>query len=322
MKMAILGAGNIARKMATTICGLDEVELYAVGARDLERAQAFADEFSATKAYGSYEELVADDNIDLIYVATLNYLHYEHVKLCLDNNRNVLCEKPFMMNTKQAKSILELAKSKNLFIAEAIWTRYLPMRETINEVLDSGIIGEISTITANLGYTRHYSQRLLDPAIGGGAVLDLGVYVINFASMILGTKVKNIMATACLTEKGVDCRNAIVLTYEDGKMATLTTTFLATTDRTGVIHGKEGFIKLSNINNYESLEVYNKEYELVKRIEAPAQITGFEYQVLAAKKAIEQGKTECEEMPHEEILRIMEVMDEVRAQCGVVFPCD
>lgn len=322
MKLAILGAGNIARKMALTVSQMDDVELYAIGARELDRAKTLAEEFDAKKAYGSYEELVADDNIDLIYVATLNYKHHEHVMLCLENNKNVICEKPFMMNAKEARIALDFARTKNLFITEAIWTRYLPMRNTINEVIASGIIGEISTVTANLGYTRHYSTRLQAPEIGGGALLDLGVYVINFASMILGTKIKNIMSTAWLTEKGVDSRNAIVLTYEDGKMATLCTTFLATTDRTGVIHGSKGYIKLQNINNYEKLEVFNENYELIKTIDPPKQITGFEYQILASKKAIEQGRIECEEMPHNEIIRIMEVMDEIRKNCGIIFPCD
>lgn len=322
MKMAILGAGNIARKMAMTIKELDEVECYAVGARDFDKAQAFAKEHGFTKAYGSYEELVQDENIDLIYIATLNNFHYDHAKLCLNNNKNVICEKPFMVNTKQAKEILELAKSKNLFVTEAIWTRYMPMRSTIDEIIKSGLIGEISTITANLGYTRHYSTRLLTTDVGGGALLDLGVYTLHFASMILGNDIEKITSTATLTENGVDSRNSITLTYADGKMASLCTTFLATTDRSGLIHGSKGFIKIANINNYQGLEVYNEQYELVKKVDAPKQITGFEYQVLACKKAIEQGKIECSEIPHAEIIKIMEIMDQVRLDCGIKMPCD
>lgn len=322
MNMAILGAGGIARKMAATIHSLEGVVSYAVGARSYDKAKDFADEFGFENAYASYEELAADPDIDLIYIATPHSHHYEHAKLCLNNGKNVLCEKAFTVNARQAREVIELAKNKGLFITEAIWTRYMPMREIINEVVASGIIGEVTSISANLGYTIDHVPRIQEPGLAGGALLDLSVYVINFASMILGNNMKEINATAVMTEKGVDSQDAIVITYPDGKLAVLYTTTLSTTDREGVINGKKGYIKIDNINNYERIRIFNDNYELMKTIEAPDQISGYEYEVLAVKKALEEGRKECLEMPHKETILMMEIMDSIRAKWNLTYPCE
>ncbi len=320
MKMAILGAGGIAIKMANTINPLDSVEAYAVGSRDLAKAEAFAKEYGFQKAYGSYEELVKDPDIDLVYIASPHSHHYEHAKLCLNNGKHVLCEKAFTVNAQQAREITELAKSKNLLITEAIWTRYMPMRNTINEIIASGIIGEVTSLTANLGYEIDHIPRIIEPDLAGGALLDLSVYVLNFASMIFGDDVKEIKATAVMNEKGVDLTDSFTLTYPDGKMAILYTTTKSNTDREGVINGRKGYIKIDNINNYERLRVFDKEYKLIKTIEAPKQITGYEYEVLAAKRAIDEGKLECEEMPHAQTIHMMEMMDSIRKEWGMTYP--
>ncbi len=320
MKMAILGAGGIAHQMAKTIVGLPSVEAYAIGARDLGRAQAFADTYGFTKAYGSYEEMLADDAIDLVYVATPHSHHYEHVKLCFSYGKNVICEKAFTMNATQAKELIAISEEKHLFLTEAIWTRYLPMRQTINEVMASGVIGEITSVSANLGYNIDGVKRIVDPALAGGALLDLGVYVLNLASMILGDDVKEIHSAAVMAQTGVDLQNTIMITYNDGKMASLYTTASAISSRMASINGRKGHIEVQNINNYEEIRVYDEQYELVETIKAPAQITGFEYQVLASEKAIAEGALECPEMPHATIILMMEQMDEIRAQWGFVYP--
>lgn len=322
MKLALLGAGNIARKMANTVNEMEGVELYAVAARDLDRAQAFAAEYKVEKAFGSYEEMVQDPGVELVYICTLNHVHLDHVKLCLNHGKHVLCEKPFMINAHQAREAVALAREKNLLLAEAIWTRYLPMRKTLDDLLANDAIGEISTLTASLGYTRHYVERMHKPEVGGGAMLDLGIYVLNFACMVLGSQVARVEAMSVFNDRGVDVRDNIALVFESEKMASLCITFLATMDRAGHIHGRDGYIKVTNINNPEAIEIYDTAYQLVKRIEAPKQITGFEYQVLACKRAIEAGQVECEEMPHAEMIRMMEIMDQARAKCGIVFECD
>lgn len=320
MKMAILGAGGIARTMAYTMSRMEEVECYAVAARDYERARCFADEYGFEKAYGSYEEMVMDPEVELVYIATPHSHHYEHTELCLHHGKHVLCEKAFMANAWQAEKVIKLARSKNLLLAEAIWTRYMPMRKTLDEVIASGIIGEVYSLTANLGYVIDHVPRLVDPALAGGALLDVGVYTINFASMVFGDQIKSVMSTAILTETGVDAQNSITICYEDGKMALLHSSMMALTDRRGIIHGSKGFIEVKNINNCEEIEVYDLERNLIRKYNTPPQITGFEYQVAACMQAIHNGEVECAQMPHSEIIRIMKCMDELRATWGVKYP--
>ena len=175
-KVAIMGTGNIARTMARTIKRMKNVKCYAVASRDMDRAQAFAKEFGVKRAYGSYEEMVADDGIDLVYVATPHSHHKEHTMLCLNYNRAVLCEKAFAVNTKEAEDMIRLAKEKNILLEEAMWVRYMPMSFTLKEIIDSDVIGKITGLTANLGYSLMQVERLIRPELAGGALLDLAPY--------------------------------------------------------------------------------------------------------------------------------------------------
>ncbi|WP_394912287.1 Gfo/Idh/MocA family protein [uncultured Robinsoniella sp.] len=320
MKMGILGAGNIGGAMARTIAGMDKVEAYAVGARDLARAEAFAAQYHFTKAFGSYEEMLSDPELELVYVATPHSHHYEHVKLCLEHGKHVLCEKAFTVNAKQAVELFEMAKSKNLLLTEAIWTRYMPMRKTLDEIVASGVIGEITSLTANLGYVVGHLPRMQEPGLAGGALLDLGVYPINFASMVFGDKIREVSSSAVLTESKVDAVNSITLIYEDGKMAQLHSNMMAATDRRGMIYGDKGYIEVQNINNCEGIRVFDTNHKLIAEYETPKQITGYEYEVEACMEAMAKGELECPQMPHKESIRIMELMDSLRAQWGVKYP--
>lgn len=320
MKMGILGAGNIGGAMARTIAGMDKVEAYAVGARDLARAEAFAAQYHLTKAFGSYEEMLSDPELELVYVATPHSHHYEHVKLCLEHGKHVLCEKAFTVNAKQAVELFEMAKSKNLLLTEAIWTRYMPMRKTLDEIAASGVIGEITSLTANLGYVVGHLPRMQEPGLAGGALLDLGVYPINFASMVFGDKIREVSSSAVLTESKVDAVNSITLIYEDGKMAQLHSNMMVATDRRGMIYGDKGYIEVQNINNCEGIRVFDTNHKLIAEYETPKQITGYEYEVEACMEAMAKGELECPQMPHKESIRIMELMDSLRAQWGVKYP--
>lgn len=320
MKMGILGAGNIGGAMARTIAGMDKVEAYAVGARDLARAEAFAVQYHFTKAFGSYEEMLSDPELELVYVATPHSHHYEHVKLCLEHGKHVLCEKAFTVNAKQAVELFEMAKSKNLLLTEAIWTRYMPMRKTLDEIVASGVIGEITSLTANLGYVVGHLPRMQEPGLAGGALLDLGVYPINFASMVFGDKIREVSSSAVLTESKVDAVNSITLIYEDGKMAQLHSNMMAATDRRGMIYGDKGYIEVQNINNCEGIRVFDTNHKLIAEYETPKQITGYEYEVEACMEAMAKGELECPQMPHKESIRIMELMDSLRVQWGVKYP--
>ncbi|MDT8718024.1 Gfo/Idh/MocA family oxidoreductase [Clostridium sp. 19966] len=320
MKIAILGAGSIARSMAATINQMDEATNYAVASRDYKKSEAFAKEFGFAKAYGSYEEMLSDPEVELVYVATPHSHHYEHVKMCLNHGKHVLCEKSFAVNTKQAREMLDLAEGKKLLLTEAIWTRYMPLRRTLDEVIATGIIGKVHMLTANLGYVINHIPRLIDPALAGGALLDVGVYPINFALMTFGNDIERIESTAVLTDRGVDAQNSITLVYKDGRMAVLNSTMMAQTDRLGIISGSKGFIVAENINNCERFKVFDINRKELACYEAPKQISGYEYQVISCIKAIKEGRLECEEMPHKETIRVMEIMDSLRKQWGVIYP--
>lgn len=318
--IGIIGAGNIAGMMAKTLKGMKHVSCYAIASRDKERAEAFAKKYGLKKAYGSYEELLQDKKVDLVYVSTPHSHHFEHAKLCIDYGKPVLCEKAFCANAAQTKELLDYAKEKGVFITEAIWTRYMPFGKRIREVLDSGIIGEPKFLSANLSYTISDVPRLQEPELAGGSLLDLGVYTLHFAAMMFGKDVKAISSVCTYTESGMDEQDSITLIFEDGKMAVLNCSMLPVGDKKGIIQGTKGYMVVENINNFESLAVYDANYKKVAFYKRPKQITGYEYEVEASLEAIEKGWLEYPDIPHAETLRIMEQMDKIRASLGVRYP--
>lgn len=320
LKIGIMGTGRIASLLAETMVQMPEVCLYGVASRSLEKAEEFAARYSIKKAYGSYEELAADSGIQLIYIATPHSEHYSNARLCLEHGKHVLCEKSFAANYSQAKEMIDLAEEKNLMITEAMWVRYMPMAETLKEILHSGIIGEPMTLTANLAYLVSNKPRIVKPELAGGALLDVGVYTLNFASLVFGDEITEISSSVIKTDSGVDAQNSITLLYPRGKMAVLNSSVQVLSDRQGIIYGTKGFLVVENINNFESICVYDTDRKLVGTYERPQQITGYEYQVLASKAAIEQGMTECPQMPHQTTLHVMKVMDELRRQWGIRYP--
>ena len=320
MKIGIIGAGNIAGTMATTLQPLKGAECYAIASRDIKRSRAFADKYGFERAYGSYADMLSDPYVELVYIATPHSHHYEHIKMCLNHGKHVLCEKAFCANATQAEEVLRMGEEMGLLVAEAIWTRYMPMRSLINKVLKSGIIGNPTSLSANLGYPLIHKSRMVRPELAGGALLDLGVYVLNFASMIFGDDIDSIAANCVKLDTGVDAQENIMLTYRDGRMASLYATMLAQTDRRGLVNGTNGYIEIENINNYEMVRVYNLERKIVAEYTAPTQITGYEYEVQSAMRAIREGRIECPEMPHAQILRMMQLMDSIRSAWGIEFP--
>lgn len=323
MKIGYLGAGNISSQMAATVAKMDEAQNYAVAARDLARAEAFAERWGFERAYGSYEELLADPEVDLVYVALPHSHHHRWTLAALEAGHHVLCEKAFAVNETQAREMIDRARAKGLLLAEAIWTRYMPSRKIIDDIVASGSIGRVLTVDANLGYKVDMNERMVAPELAGGALLDLTVYPLNFASMVLGDDIARIDARMVPTATGVDGQDSVTLTYSDGRMATMFTTMHTMTDRRGLICGTEGFIMVENINNPQRIFVYDADglnSSLRETIEVPEQITGYEYEVLACKRAIEAGSIECSEMSHAETLELMRQMDAIRAQFGIVYP--
>lgn len=326
MNLGILGAGRIAATMAETIRQLNQsgnhtVKLYAVAARDLGRAQTFAMENGVERAFGSYEEMLEDPALDFVYIATPHSHHYQQIKLCADHGKHVLCEKAFTVNARQAQEAISYAKARGVLVTEAIWTRYQPMREKIAEVLASGVIGQPTMLTANLCYAVTGKERLVRPELAGGALLDVGVYALNFAEMVFG-RAQSVQGSCTKGETGVDLMDSMTLTWQDGKMAVLNAGCNCVSDRQGIVYGTRGFLVVENINNPQGYQVYDHQYRLVEQVDCPAQLTGYEYEVLETADCIARGLLECPSMPHSETIHMMEVMDHLRAQMGIVYPCE
>lgn len=320
--IGIIGTGWIAEKMAITLGGMRGVLRYAVASRSKEKAEQFAREWQFTKAYGSYEELADDPDVDLVYIATPHSHHYSQARMCIAKGKPVLCEKAFTANARQAEDLLAYAKEQGVFITEAIWTRYMPLSLKIQELVKSGVIGTPYTLSANLGYPSSHKERILRPELAGGALLDLGVYALNFAAMAFGTGVERMESACRLTATGVDAQENITLFYKDGKMASLQSSIYAKSDRMGVISGDKGQLIVENINCPQSVRVIDGEYNIVAVYRAPQCVTGYEYQVYASIEALEKGWLESPYMPHVETIRLMRQMDELRKAWGVVYPCD
>ena len=344
MRAGLIGAGGIAQKMAFTMKKLEsseqvvavmrqmglldkeegenvwsyipKIECTAVAARDLERAESFARTYGFRRAYGNYEELLADPEIDLVYIALPHSHHCRWTKAALMAGKHVLCEKAFALNEEEAKEMVDLAQEKKLLLAEAIWTRYMPSRKIIDGIIRSGEIGKIRTISANLGYPVFMNERMFRPELGGGALLDLTVYPLNFASMFLGNDIRGISASCIMDDHNVDGQNQVMIAYFDGAMASLFASMYTLTDRTGWIYGEKGNLEIQNINNPEAIRLYRHNKENVPFLEreysVPPQINGYEYEVISCAIAIRDGKYECEEMPHSETLEIMRQMDVIR----------
>lgn len=321
-KIGIIGAGWIAEKMAETVASMDGYEVYAIASRSIEKAQLFAAKLNIEKAYGSYEELVCDDDIDLVYVATPHSHHFQHTKLAVEHGKPCLVEKAFTANAREAAELLQLAKKKGVFVTEAIWTRYMPLSHKIKELLEAGAIGTPRLLSASLCYPLENKERITNPALCGGALLDVGVYVLNFARMYLGSDIVKTVTNCQLGTTGMDMQESISLSYADGKMANLQTGALCLNDRQGVISGTEGYIRVDNVNCPERVEVY-RNYALVETYEKPSDmISGYEYQVMESRRCIEAGLLESPVMPHEETLAVMQQMDTLRKEWGVKYPMD
>lgn len=328
VNIAIMGAGRMASHMAHTLELMnnnpeyrENLKTYAVVSRSLERAQAMANTYGFATAYGSYQELLDDPKVDLVYIATPHSLHEEQALACLNRGKNVLIEKSFALNATQSQRIINKAQHEGLLCAEAIWTRYMPSRYIMQEVINSGQLGDIRGASANLCYPTTGKPRMTDLTLGGGALLDVGVYALNFLDMIFPSQhINHISSTASLYATGVDETNSTTITYENGALGIAMSSMTVASDRTGTVWGSKGYMVCRNINNIESIETYDLNHELVQSYSIPEQLTGYEYEVDAALQAVLNGDTECKEMPHRDTIRIMEQMDTIRQIWGLHYP--
>lgn len=321
-KIGIIGAGWIADKMAEALAPLADYCVYAIASRSADKAASFARHWNVTKEYDSYEKLVQDKDVDLVYIATPHSHHYEHAMLAINQGKPVLVEKAFTANARQAEELLAAARAKGVFITEAIWTRYMPLSLKVKELMDSGIIGDPRVLTATLCYMMENKERIIRPELCGGALLDLGVYVLNFARMYFGTDIAKTVTNCILGPTGMDMHESISLTYANGRMANLQAGCLCLNDRQGIISGVDGYIRVDNVNCPEQIDVY-RNYKLVETYGRPeGMVNGYEYQVYECQRCISRGLLESPMMPHAETLAIMRQMDSLRQDWGVKYPMD
>ena len=316
----ILGPGGIARAFAKDLNFSQGHTIAAVGSRSLENAQKFAETFGGT-AYGSYEELVADPTVDAIYVATPHPAHHDNVILALNAGKPVLCEKPFAVNAKEAQAMVDAAARNSVALMEAMWARFLPHYAKVREIVDSGVLGPILSIHADHGQ-RLADQgiaRLIDPDLAGGALLDLGIYPVSFAHMIMGNPA-HITAKAVMTDKGVDAQTSIIFTYDSGSQAVLTTTMIEQTPCRAVVAGLNGWLEIDRtFYNPAAMRVVLNDGTVT---EYPNTYTGhgLREQAETFKQLVRSGNFESEILTWADTVDIMKSLDTVRAQIGLKYP--
>ena len=317
----ILGTGTIARLLTEAIAMSDAARAVAVGSRSGERAEAFANTHGIARAYGSYEELVADGEVEVIYVATPHPFHFEHSVMALEAGKAVLCEKPFCLNADESRKLIALARRKQLFLMEAMWTRFIPAIRRAKALVDEGAIGHISMLQADFGFAVPFDpkSRLFDPNLGGGALLDVGIYPVSLSSLFFGKPVE-ISAQAQLGRSGVDERIAITLKHADGNLSNCMAALNTQTPTEAVIMGDGGYITLHRQFHFtQSLTLHRNNRE-PEQIDCPYPGNGYQFEVEAVCEALAASQTEHPLMPLDESQQIMETLDAMRAQIGLRYP--
>lgn len=322
-RWGILGPGNIAHQFAKGLKVLPDAKLLAVGSRSKARADEFGDQYAITRRYGSYEELANDPDVDIIYVASPHPFHREHSLLCLRNGKAVLCEKPMGVNARHVEEVSRYAADHNIFLMEAMWTRFLPAIRKVRRWLEEKRIGEVRMLTADFGFRSGWNPegRLLNPDLAGGALLDVGVYTIAFASMVFGKSPCKVTCMSHIGETGVDEQTAIIMGYEQGQLALLSCAIRTNTPQEARIIGTEGSIHIPNFWRATSatLVVSGKEEE---KAYIPFEGTGYNYEAEEVMQCLRQGMVQSSEMSLAESLSIAETMDKVRSQIELRYPMD
>lgn len=317
----MLGTGKIARKFADALRGLPEAELLAVGSRAEASARAFAEAYGVPRPYGSYEALAADPEVDVVYVGTPHVQHAENSLLALGSGKAVLCEKPFALNVREARAVVAAARERGLFLMEAMWTRFLPLMDRLRVLLEEGALGEVRLLAADFGIRMDAGpeHRIRNPALGGGALLDLGVYPVSLASMLWG-RPERVAGAAHLGETGVDEQGALVLDYGAGRMAVLYTSLLVDTPVEAHVMGTRGRIRLHHRWHHPTRLTLSRAGAEDRTIEVPYEGNGLGYEAAEVMRCLRAGERESPRMPLEETLQIMETLDRIRAQWGLVYP--
>jgi dihydrodiol dehydrogenase / D-xylose 1-dehydrogenase (NADP) len=324
IRWGIIGTGVIARAFAKSLKPIADAALVAVASRTREKADAFAHQFNVKRAYDAYRKLADDPDVDIIYVGTPHPFHMENTIMSLNAGKAVLCEKPLAINTAQARRMIQTAKDKKLFLMEAMWTRFNPTILQVRNWLRDGLIGDVKMVFADFGKNveRDPAGRFLNPHLGGGALLDLGVYPVSFASMVFGKKHSLIRGFAHLGNTGVDELDSMTLAYDHDRLAVLSCALNVETPKHAYILGTKGYILVHPLFLCPTMATCCVSGRKPRTIHLPWENgwTGYTCQAEAVMNCLRKGRTECDSMPLAESLEIMEVMDELRRQWNLRYP--
>jgi predicted dehydrogenase len=322
IRWGILACGGIARKFADDLAFVKDGYLAAVSSRDLGRAKEFASHYGEeVKAFGSYEEMLASGEIDVVYIASPHGLHHEHTLLCLEAGLPVLCEKAFAVNSKQVREMVEMAQAKKIYLMEALWTRFHPSIAKVLEILQSGVIGDVVHLVADFGFKADYipEARWFSPELTGGSLLDIGIYPLFISKLVLGLP-QELKATGVFAPTGVDMNCSISAKYASGATSSLFSTFAAQTDTICTIYGTLGKIFMhSRFHETKglTLEIYGQEPVVM---ETERLGWGYSYEAEAVQADLRAGKLQNDWISHQYSLEMMGLLDEIRRQIGLVYP--
>ena len=320
VRWAIAGTGNIANKFANAVKNADGAELVAVASRKMETAKEFAEKYDIGKCFGSYQELAEYDGVDAVYVALPHKFHAEHSILFMRNGKNVLCEKPVTVNEKQFKEVRRVAEENNVFLMEAVWTRFLPAMAKIKEIIASGKIGEVLELSADFCYnSSNFDHAIFDSECAGGGLLDVGIYGLNFASMFLGDEITDVKASAYVNNN-VDERLNVLLTYKNGAIARVSSAITLAKPEDAWIYGSKGHIYLPRFYSISEFDVVVDGKR--EKYSVPYKGNGFEEEIEECNRCILAGKKQSDIMSLNQTGIIMKLMDDIRKQIGVVYNVD
>lgn len=315
----IIGLGKIANKFASDLQLVNDSVLYAVASRDGEKAKKFGQKYGSKKFYGSYDELADDPDIDVIYVATPHTYHFENTMMCLKKGKGVLCEKPMGVNHQQVETMIREAKSRNLFLMEGIWTRFIPATNKLLEILETKTIGEVLFIRADFGFkaTPNHEERIYNKKLGGGSLLDLGIYPIYLSLITLGIPI-DIKAMARMTETDVDGYCTMLFDYENGAKASLESTIEARTPTEAIIYGSKGSVKLhSKFHQSERLTISVNGEKTVLNIKLTG--NGYVHEIEEVNKCLLNGEIESKKLPLKLSAELITLIDRVKVEIGLSY---
>ena len=321
IRWGIIGTGNIASTFARALNSMEDSVIEGVASRNNIRAKEFAKIFKIEKAYGSYEELAKDPDIDVIYIAVPHTEHKNMVALCIRNKKAVLCEKPFAINSRDTEELIDLAKEHDVFLMEAMWTKFLPTNLRVKQWIKEGRIGRVLHIKATFGFHSDFDSqsRLYNPSLGGGALLDVGIYPISYTTFLLDKMPDKVISSAIIGQSGVDEQNVLVFQYNDGILADLSSSISSETGNDALIVGEKGIIRVEGFWRAESAKLYDNSYKGLDEYKEPFRTNGYEYEAAEVNRCLREGLRMSPLNPLKDTLSNMKLMDEIRRQWGLVY---